>query len=126
MSAYRMTTDSTTEQTRAVEVWIPALKRGAPSNASGMRGAATPYANRAAALEHEHWSNQAPWATARKVTVTDEPGHLTDEADEVCARILEADAMGGEFDSTIRRAAQLIRSGRRVDGVLAFIGEVAS
>lgn len=50
------------------ELWRPTLREGAPSNAAGMRGWDWIYASRDAAERHEHWANQAPWATTARVT----------------------------------------------------------
>ena len=61
-----------TRPATAITIWIPALRKGAPSNAAGMAPGG-PYRTRAEALAHEHWSNQAAYATAKRVTVSD--GH---------------------------------------------------
>lgn len=54
----------------SITVWIPTLRKGAPSNAAGMAPGG-PYRTRKEALEHEHWNNQAAHASAKQVTVSD-------------------------------------------------------
>lgn len=53
-----------------VAAWVPALKRGAPSNAAAPPSGL--YPTRKAALAHEHWANQAAWASARKIWLYDD------------------------------------------------------
>ncbi len=116
-----ITAEQTAEQ--AFAVWIPSLKRGAPSNAAGMRGAWTPYGTRAAALQHEHWANQAPWAGARQVVITDRVGSLTTDADLVCGRVLDDhETHGTLLGGAHVLAAKLIAAGRRVEGFRALLG----
>lgn len=62
-----------TATTRSLTLWLPALCPGAPSEAAGMARASAVYRTAAQALAHEHWADQAPWATARRVVVRD--GH---------------------------------------------------
>lgn len=57
-----------------IKIWIPALRKGAPSNTAGMASPTAVYRTRADALRHEHYASQAsqaPYATAKRVTVSD-------------------------------------------------------
>lgn len=105
--------------TEILVVWIPSLRRGVPSNASGMRGYLTPYRTRAQALRHEHWANQAPWASARRVEIMDGLSAGSPVAHELCSKIvLSVDFHGDDMLSEREReAARLIRAGQRVAGV---------
>lgn len=106
----------------SIDVWIPALTRNAPSNASGMRGSHEPYATRAEALRHTHWANQAPYATARRVTIYDGPLAGDSDAQDVLGKLLASD----DFDDVLHcAAAKLIRAGRNVDGVRVYLKAAA-
>lgn len=124
-----MTMMTTQTQTATLTVWLPRIRQGAPSNAAGLRGAWTPYATKDAALRHEHWANQAPWADAMPVEIVDAPYSPWGDspADLICTEIVDAaETYGDHLDATTRRAAFLIRGGRRVEGVsLVLAAEVA-
>lgn len=57
--------------TFTITIWLPALRKGAPSNTAGMARPSAVYRTRAEALRHEHYASQAPYATAKRVTVSD-------------------------------------------------------
>lgn len=68
-----------------ITIWIPALRKGAPTNAAGMAPGG-PYRTRKEALEHEHWVNQAAYATAKRVTVSDGQAYVDGFDGEQLAR----------------------------------------
>jgi len=110
---------------QSINIWIPKLRKNAPSNASGMRGIHTPYATRKEALSHTHWANQAPYATAKRVTICDAlgPDWCRDDAGRVLAQIvLDAEDYGDVLYEVHREAARLIDEGRNVDAIRLYLG----
>jgi hypothetical protein len=95
-----------------ITIWLPTLREGAPTNAAGMRGPLTPYRTRKEALRHEHWNNQAPWASARSVCVVDgeQPPLLTTDGETVAWGRSEALAELAAHDEALRPYAERCRT----------------
>ena len=101
-------------------VWIPTLKRNAPSNAAGMAGAGSAcYRTRRGALNHEHYNNHAAYARARKVVVVD--GSLSADAEGILQGIANANDLYSEFDPRYAEAEKLRREGRCAEAVLKIV-----
>lgn len=102
-------------------VWLPCLRANAPSNTAGMRNAGSVYATREQALAHEHWANQAPYAEAIAVEVSDKA--LSPLLEYAVLRIKDdADAYGEEMlGADFVRAAELLRAGKYVEGLRLYL-----
>ncbi len=106
------------EAPTAVEVWLPTLRKDAPSNAAGIRGTGTPYSTRARALRHQHWNNQAPWGTCYRAVLLDGNAHVAGTPESTVS-----DNLSGLTVSPIaadQEIAKLAEEGKLAAAVLAY------
>jgi hypothetical protein len=106
---------------KSVRIWIPALRKGAPTNTAGIRASGMAYRTRAGALAHEHWANQAPWATAKAIDICDEcdNSEMEQAAWNACGG-LDAES-AAEYDPGHAEALTHLRAKRWASAVLCVM-----
>jgi hypothetical protein len=98
----------------AITIWIPTLRKGAPSNRAGMAPGG-PYRTRKEALEHEHWANQAAHASAKRVSVHDGMAYVDGfDGEELARQVCEHDNTDA--------VAEHIRAKRWASAIKAALG----
>jgi hypothetical protein len=109
---------------RSITIWESYVGKGAPSNRAGARrgyGLTKETAHRNAG----HWANQAAWAKARRVTISDHdrPPSMTTREEKIAWDIC---GIPGEFvppTKLEKECAALIRQGKYASAVLKALTE---